>query len=210
MNKLRTLIAAVAVLACSNIYAQTDAFYSEIKSFISDYDKLAQDFLSDKKMSLDDYTLLYYGFTFTDNYKPDYNGGAADSLINLKQYEKAYQQLQEDHRTNPTSLQTLFDLMNIASYLEKEKESSVYQSRYINLVKAIMQAGGDGLSPDNAIRVNSVMDEFQILSTYFKAVAIGSKEFSDDYIDKITIKDSDGNTKDVFFDFKRYMEVSGK
>lgn len=210
MNKLRTLIVALAVMACGNIYAQNDSFYSEIKSFISDYDQLAQNFLSGKEMSLDDYTLLYYGFTFTDKYKPDYVNPKADSLINLNQINEAYLQLQEDHKENPTSLQTLFELMNVASVLDKEEESAMYQSRYINLVKAIMQAGGDGLSRENAIKINSVLDEFQILSTYFKAKAIGSKEFSDDFIDRITIKDSDGNTKDVFFDFTRYMEVANK
>ena len=71
---------------------------------------------------------------------------------------------------------------------------------------AIIQANGDGLSRDGALRVNRVTDEFQLLSTYFKAASIVSKELSDDNIDKVTIKDSDGNIKDVYFDFSRYMD----
>ena len=131
-----------------------------------------------------------------------------DSLINIRQFDKAYEALKADQKNDPTSLQTLFDLMGMAYVLEKSDEGQQYQKHYINLMLAIIQANGDGLSRESALRVNRVTDEFQLLSTYFKAASIVSRELGEDNIDKVTIKDSDGNVKDVFFDFTRYMEVT--
>ena len=214
MNKLRLLLAAVAVFACSNIYAQDNAFYSEIKSFMTDnradYDEIVKSYFANKELSLDDYTLLYYGYTFTDAYKPDYTSNEAESLMDAKKYDQAYAVLQREHQNDPTSLQTLFDLMGMAYVLEKSQEGQVYQNRYIKLMLAIIQSSGDGLSAENAIKVNRLTDESQILSTYFKAVSVVKKEFTNDGIDKVTVKDSDGIVKDVYFDFSRYLEVSGK
>ena len=212
MNKLKTLVALLAVFACGNIYAQTDAFYSEVKGFMADnrseYDKIVSSYFAGENLSPDEYTMLYYGYTFTDAYNPDYVSHKADSLINLKKYEDAYNALQSELKRDPTSLQTLFDLMNMADVLGKEKESTVYQNNYLNLVKAIFLACGDGLSAENAIKVNQVTDEIQILSTYFRAVSIVSKELSPDFVDKVSFKDSSGKVNTVFFDFSRYMAVA--
>ena len=214
MNKIKftILLAAFALGASSLLKAQNDDFYAEIKSFMTenraDYNDIVASYFAGKELSLDDYTLLYYGYTFTDAYNPNYYNSSIDSLIAKKLYSQAYAALQADHKQDPTSLQTLFYLINIAEELLKPEESKMYQSRYINLVKAIMGAGGDGLSKENAIRVNRVTDEFQILSTYFGASSIVNKEFSEDFIDKVSIKNDKPNIIDIFFDFKRYVEVA--
>ncbi len=214
MNKIKftILIAVFALGSASLLRAQNDDFYAEIKSFMTEnraeYNDIVKSYFAGEDLSLDDYTLLYYGYTFTDAYKPNYYNSSIDSLIAKKLYSQAYAALQADHKQDPTSLQTLFYLMNIAEELLKPEESKIYQSRYINLVKAIMGAGGDGLSKENAIRVNRVTDEFQILSTYFGASSIVNKEFSEDFIDKVSIKTDKPNIIDVFFDFKRYVEVA--
>ena len=216
MNKIRIYAVALAVmLSCSGAFAQTDAFYSEVKGFMADnpgaYDKIVASYFAGDELSLDDYTMLYYGYSLTKDYKPDYYNRSVDSLIKNLEYDKAYAVLKEDHKNDPTSLQTLFDLMGMAYVLEKSQEGQLYQKHYINLMLAIIQANGDGLSREGALRVNRVTDEFQILSTYFKASSIVSKELSDDNIDKVTIKDSEGNVKDVYFDFSRYMDaITGK
>lgn len=214
MNKLRILFASAILLVCGNIYAQDSEFYSEIKSFMTDYradyDQIVKAYFENQDLSLDDYTLLYYGYTFTDSYKPDYASNKADSLIDLKKYAEAYEVLKQEHKSDPTSLQTLFDLMGMAWVLEKSSEGQAFQTRYIKLMTAIIQACGDGSSKDNAIKVNRVTDEYQLLSTYFKAASVVKKEFTEDGIDKVTIKDSEGIVKDVYFDFSRYLQLTGK
>lgn len=213
MNRIKTLAAAIGLLLVGNAaFAQNDAFYSEVRNYMADnraeFNKIVTSFLAGQPLSMDEYTMLYYGYTFTDAYKPNYSSNTVDSLINIKKYEDAFKSLQGELRRDPTSLQTLFDLMNLADVLGKEKESAQYQKDYVNLVKAIFLACGDGLSVDNAIRVNHVTDEFQILSSYFRAVSISSKELSPDFVDKVTFKDSSGAVKTVFFDFSRYMVVA--
>ncbi|MBR6465105.1 MAG: DUF4919 domain-containing protein [Bacteroidales bacterium] len=213
MNKITTIALALGLLLAGNAaIAQNDAFYSEVRNYMADnraeFNKIVTSYLVGQPLSMDEYTMLYYGYTFTDAYKPNYSSNTADSLMNLKKYEEAYKALQGELRRDPTSLQTLFELMNLADVLGKEKESTQYQKNYVNLVKAIFLACGDGLSADNAIRVNHVTDEFQILSAYFKAVSISSKELSPDFVDKVTFKDSSGAVKTVFFDFSRYMVVA--
>ncbi|MBR5399373.1 MAG: DUF4919 domain-containing protein [Bacteroidales bacterium] len=213
MNKIKTIALALGLLLAGNAaVAQNDAFYSEVRNYMADnkaeFNKIVSSFLAGQALSTDEYTMLYYGYTFTDAYRPNFISNAADSLINLKKYDDAFKALQTELKRDPTSLQTLFDLMNLADVLGKEKESSQYQKSYVNLVKAIFLACGDGLSADNAIRINHVTDEFQILSAYFKAVSIVRKELSPDFVDKVTFKDSSGQTKTVFFDFSRYMMVS--
>ena len=213
MNKIKTLAAAIGLMLIGNAaFAQNDAFYSEVRNYMADnraeFNKIVSSFLAGNTLSPDEYTMLYYGYTFTDAYKPNYISNTADSLINLKKYEDAFKALQGELKRDPSSLQTLFDLMNLADVLGKEKESTFYQKSYVNIVKAIFLACGDGLSADNAIRVNHVTDEFQILSSYFRAVSIVLKELSPDFVDKVTFKDSSGQTKTVFFDFSRYMVVA--
>ena len=213
MNKFKNIAAAICLLLIGNAaFAQNDAFYTEVRNYMADnraeFNKIVNSYLAGDVLSMDEYTMLYYGYTFTNAYKPDYTSNTADSLMNLKKYEEAYKALQGELRRDPTSLQTLFELMNLADVLGKEKESTQYQKSYVNLVKAIFLACGDGLSADNAIRVNHVTDEFQILSAYFKAVSIVSKELSPDFVDKVTLKDSDGQVKTVFFDFSRYLTVA--
>ena len=213
MNKIKTLAVAFGLMLIGGTaFAQNDAFYAEVRNYMADnraeFDKIVTSFLAGNELSMDEYTMLYYGYTFTDAYKPNYSSNTADSLINLKKYEDAYKALKTELKRDPTSLQTLFDLMNLADVLGKEKESTLYQKSYVNIVKAIFLACGDGLSPDAAIRVNHATDEFQILSAYFRAVSISSKELSPDFVDRVTIKDSDGQVKTVYFDFSRYMIVA--
>lgn len=213
MNKIKSLAAVIGLMLVGSVaFAQNDAFYTEVRNYMADnraeFDKIVASYLSGENLSTDEFTMLYYGYTFTDAYKPNYSSNTADSLIRLKKYEDAYNSLKGELKKDPTSLQTLFDLMNLADVLGKEKESEIYQKNYVNLVKAIFLACGDGLSEENAIRVNRVTDEFQILSSYFKAVSIVSKELSPDFVDKVSFKDSSGQTKTVFFDFSRYMVVS--
>ena len=185
MNKIKTLAAAIGLMLIGNAaFAQNDAFYSEVRNYMADnraeFNKIVSSFLAGDILSPDEYTMLYYGYTFTDAYKPNFISNTADSLINLKKYEDAFKALQGELKRDPSSLQTLFDLMNLADVLGKEKESTYYQKSYVNIVKAIFLACGDGLSADNAIRVNHVTDEFQILSSYFRAVSIVRKELSPD------------------------------
>lgn len=213
MNKLKFISLAALILTFGSLCAQDDAFYSEVRGFMSEsrpeYDKIVSSYFAGQELSADDYTLLYYGYTFTDAYKPDFVNKSVDSLIDAKQYAEAYDALKKEHLKDPSSLQILFDLMGLAFVLEKSDEGQQYQKKYINLLLAIVQASGDGLSRENAIKVNTVRDEFQILSSYFRASSIVKKEFSSsDSIDKVTIKDSEGIVKDVFFDFTRYVAVT--
>lgn len=212
MRKFRFLLAVCALALGSSAFAQTEDFYAEIKQFMTDnraeYDSILSNYFAAEEMSLDDYALLYYGYTYTDSYKPGYLDSKADSLISKKEYEKAFEHLLQENRKDPTSLKTLFDLMNLADLLNKTQESNRFQNAYLNLVRAILQSGGDGSSAENAIYVNSETDEFQLLSVYFKAVSIVSREFTEDFKDRITIKDSDGAQKVLYFDFSRFMEVA--
>ena len=112
MNKIKTLAAAIGLMLIGNAaFAQNDAFYSEVRNYMADnraeFNKIVSSFLAGNTLSPDEYTMLYYGYTFTDAYKPNFISNTADSLINLKKYEDAFKALQGELKRDPSSLQTL-------------------------------------------------------------------------------------------------------
>jgi len=116
-----------------------------------------------------EYRLIYYGFVFQDDYiKNQPDEYKMLELAKNKEYEKVITECRKILKKNPVSLRANNQLGYAILKTEKEKgEWEKYRNRYYALRKAIMSSG-DGLSPETAIKVIYVSDEYNIIRTYLE------------------------------------------
>ena len=149
-----------------------DVDYSNIKEYIQKqpggYAQLTERFeINDSLLTLNDYALIYYGYSFTSKYKGSMDiWQDVDSLMEEKRMEEAYEQVKEYRKANPVSLKLLIYAVNLASELQKEEEVQSYVNKYVKLSSAILSSG-DGTSEETAFKVICVNDEYQILYNVF-------------------------------------------
>jgi len=149
--------------------------YSEIKEIIEDPNspnyyptllKRYNDF--DNELKLEEYALIYYGFTFQKNYlKNQSEENALSTLEKDGKYEELISACKKYLSINPVSLKAN-NLMAFSLYkLNKpESEWEKFLERYRTLRKVIVYSG-NGLTCETAFKVISVSDEYDILYTYF-------------------------------------------
>jgi len=116
-----------------------------------------------------EYRLIYYGFVFQDDYIK--NKPYEDEMLKLaknKEYEKVITECRKILKKNPVSLRANHQLGYALFKTEEEQgEWEKYRNRYYALRKAIMSSG-DGLSPETAIKVIYISDEYNIIRTYLE------------------------------------------
>lgn len=128
--------------------------------------------------SLDDYFMLYYGYSIQpgfsgySNSNPDiaklYEDNKYDDCINLSK------KFISDH---PTSIVSYYYLANSYYSLKNYDLALKYLTPYYGFIYGII-ATGDGMSKENAYIVTSVVDEYSILN-FFNTKFAGQKLLSD-------------------------------
>lgn len=195
-------------------YAQNELTinYSEIKEKIENqnspnyYPKLLKKFNDfDKDLKLEEYALLYYGFTFQENYLK--NQSEEIELSKLEKDEKFEELISACEKyllKNPVSLKAN-DLMAYSLYkLNKpESEWKKFQNRYRALRKVIVYSG-NGLTCETAFKVISVSDEYDILYNYFDVEYI-KKQSLVGLCDKFEISKTQYYQSDII-----YFDISQK
>lgn len=200
------------------IFSQTKAQdeliinYSEIKEKIENpnssnyYPSLLKRFNDfDKELKLEEYALLYYGFTFQENYLK--NQSEEIKLSKLEKdgkHEELISACEKYLSINPVSLKAN-DLMAYSLYKLNRPESEwrKFQERYRALRKVIVYSG-NGLSCETAFKVISVSDEYDILYTYFNIEKINQQSL-EDLCDKLEISPSEYYHSDII-----YFDISQK
>jgi hypothetical protein len=186
-----------------------DTVKAEIENQKSDnyYPKLLKRFNDfDSTLTLQDYSLIYYGFSFRDNYltnQPKEN--KLDELLKSNDYKNIVAECQKILDLNPVSL-IANNKMGYALFKLKKPESEwkKYQNRYRKIRKVIVFSG-NGLTSETAFKVIDISDEYDILYDYFEIPNI-QRQTLEGFCDKFTVTPSDYyKAKEVYFDISRKL-----
>jgi len=176
---------------------ESDSFYPKLLKRFNDFDST---------LTLQNYSLIYYGFSFQDNYlKNSPKDDKLDELLKSNDYEKVVLECQKILDSNPVSL-LANNKMGFALFKLKKPESewSKYQKRYRAIRKVIVYSG-NGLTPETAFKVIYVSDEYDILYDYFEIPKI-QRQTLESSCDKFDVTPSDYyKVKEVYFDISRKL-----
>lgn len=176
---------------------ESDYFYPKLLKRYNDFDNT---------LTLHDYSLIYYGFSFHEDYlKNQPKESILNDLLENEEYEKLIIECQKILDKNPVSLEAN-NTMGLALFkLNKpESEWAKYQNRFRSIRKVIVYSG-DGLSPETAFKVIYISDEYNILYDYFEIPKIRSQSLVG-LCDKFVVEPSDYyKAKEVYFDISQKL-----
>ena len=130
-----------------------------------DYEDLLQRFLqADESLTDDEIAILYYAAPFAGHKTSNIYMGEVTDLINAKQYAEAYRRGKElVNGTQAFSLDLLLDVAQLGEYLHEEYMS--YYTR-VGMLFRMLHGTGNAKSPDCALWVTDISDEYAILNIY--------------------------------------------
>jgi hypothetical protein len=197
--------------------------YEEIGKQISDsssasyYPKLMDRYeKGDTSLSLDEYRLLYFGYTFQPNYHPWWRSKQIDKL-KLLYAKDSLSFIDCDTIIHYASLSVAdfpFDLRQISMlgyvYHLKGKDDIARQwvSRRNGILEAIFSSG-DGGSCETGFRVICVDHEYEILKV-LQFQSRGQMLTDNSHCDRLKLQDAPGGHKYIYFNIWRTMEVLSK
>lgn len=167
------------IIACSLLFSLTgmsqiisninfDTIESETKDSTSAYfypNLIKRMLENDASLTKLDYRYLYYGYAYTESYKPYGSSEYKEDFskfYNKKKYKKAIPLAKKILEEDPTNLKTTYKLMVCFHKLEYKDSLQLYSKRYYSLLNAIYESG-DGKSIETAYVVLRVSDEYSIL-----------------------------------------------
>lgn len=176
---------------------ESDHYYPTLLKRFNDFDST---------LSLQEYSLIYYGFSFQDDYlknQPDEK--VLIELLDSKNYGKIASVCQKILRKNPVSLLANNEMGFALFKLHKpESEWKKYQKRY-RAIRKVIAYSGYGMKPETAFKVIYVSDEYNLLYDYFNIVKIEEQGLVGN-CDKFIVEPSDYyNFKEVYFDISRKL-----
>ena len=185
-NKVFTAIFLLIFSRISFAQEELNINFDEIKMKVENfnsetyYPKLLKRFNEfDTTLTLEENSLIYYGFSFQENYlKNKPNEDKLKILSNNNEYEKLVLQCQNILEKNPVSLEAN-NKMGFALFKlgKPETEWKKYQKRYRDLRKVIVRSG-NGLSCETAFKVIYVSDEYNMIYDYFEIPKISHQSLS--------------------------------
>ena len=187
--------------------------YSEIKAKVEDknsstyYPILLQRFNDfDSTLTIDDYALIYYGFSFQDAYlknQPDER--ALNKLQKEENYEDLILEAKKILSVNPVSLKANDCLIDALQETGRpETEWKKYQDRF-RAIRRVIASSGNGMSCESAYKVIYVSDEYNMIYTYFDVEKVHSQKLSG-LCDQFEVDPTEYlNSKVVFFDISRKL-----
>lgn len=129
------------------------------------YPALSARFESGDSLSFEELRHLYYGSVFTDAYDP-YSMAQSDEFSDHfrdRRFREALAPGLEDLARDPTNIRLTFQLMICYHELGVRDSARLFARRYHNLLDVI-KGSGDGSSPEKAMVVMRVTDEYEVLS----------------------------------------------
>lgn len=187
--------------------------YSEIKAKVEDknsstyYPILLQRFNDfDSTLTIDEYALIYYGFSFQDAYlknQPDER--ALNKLQKEENYEGLILEAKKILSVNPVSLKANDCLIYALQETGRpETEWKKYQDRF-RAIRRVIASSGNGMSCESAYKVIYVSDEYNMIYTYFDVEKVHSQKLSG-LCDQFEVDPTEYlPSKVVFFDISRKL-----
>lgn len=189
--------------------------FEEIKATIEDkrsiyyYQKLLARYrIFTKSFRIEDWALIYYGFSFQEDYlKNSLDESELNNLLEAHEYEKLVSECNQILLTNPVSLMAnLYMSLALRQMGNWEYVWKAYQDRYC-MFRKVISCSGDGLSPETAFKVIYVSDEYDMMREYYRIPHIKKQMFIDGSYDKFLIEPSARfNSEEIYFDISQNIK----
>lgn len=182
--------------------------YNHIRSIVKEtpevYARLLERFeANDSLLTVDEYATIYYGHSFTANYRGSMERwNSLKELLKGDDLEAAYAEGLKLRKRNPVSLELLSNMIYLADVLKKEEAKS-YVNKYIAIVSTIL-ASGDGREEQSAFKVICINDEYQLLRNVLRISTLQQQSLIGN-CDVMECEDSDGNSYTFYFDISRSL-----
>ena len=186
MKKFALLLFLLSVTTFLKAQEGLKIDYSEIKAKVEDkksnsyYPKLLKRFNDfDSTLTIEDYALVYYGFSFQDDYlKNQPDEGALNKLQKEENYEGLILEAKKILSVNPVSLSAIDFLIDALQETGRpETEWKKYQDRF-RAIRRVIASSGNGMSCESAYKVIYVSDEYNMIYTYFDVEKVHSQKLS--------------------------------
>jgi len=179
----------IITILCFNslfIHGQIIKSWSEIESQVTNskskfyYPDLIKRYNNfDNSLTDDDYAYIYLGYVFEEDYikyRPDEK--RMSDLKDDENYTELMKECQLILNKNPVSLKANKNMAYALYKLGKEEsEWRKYQNRY-RVFRKIIALSGDGLTPESALKVIYVSDEYNMIYSYFEIDSIEERNFN--------------------------------
>ncbi len=218
MKKIRIVILFILFFQLVTAQDEMKINFDDIKLKISNqesnfyYPKLLKRFNEfDNSLTTEEYSLIYYGFTFQNDYlKNQPDESILNDLMQSEKFAEIVIECEKILKLNPVSL-SANDNMGYALYkLEKpENEWKKFQNRY-RAIRKVIAYSGNGLSCESALKVIYVSDEYNMINSYFHIEEIKKQKLVG-LCDKFEIKPSQNfQNSEIFFDISRKLIRQGE
>ncbi len=175
------------------------------------YNKLVDRFKNfDSNLTVDDYSILYYGQCFQKEYNPygsDYeNSDKFKSFYEKKDYEKALPLGLKMIDKDPMNIRMNFKVLVCYHYLKNDEKKAQMMSRYDSLLMTIFRSG-DGKSLTTAFVVMRVTDEYEMMSDMQVQNTVQSLvQGPNGPCDMMTLKANDLGIEKLYFNVSKLFE----
>lgn len=164
----------------------------------------------DTTLTNDDYSHLYYGYIFQNNYQPYWNSPDEDKLlvyyrskkVKEKEYDKIISLATHSINEFPFDLRQLNYLTYIYHLKGDEATARKLAHRFQGTIEAIMSSG-DGKTCETGFHVISVHHEYVILNLF--AFNMKSQALTGD-CDYLSLEKDDRNIEGIYFNIKKLFE----
>jgi hypothetical protein len=166
---------------------------------------------ADSTLTLEEKYHLYFGYSFTDDYKPYFiseNAKEIRDLINTdnlskEQMERVIELTEDAVKGFPFNISIIGYRAYFYRALGKEKQAVAEEVRAGLIFDAILGTG-DGLSKDTSFYVISVGNEYELINA-LGLVYGGKQELVAGRYDYVTVRPNDYGAMGLYFDVSRIM-----
>lgn len=164
---------------------------------------------NDPYLDTNDIAVIYYGQAFRTEYTPTGNRDevALKKFVDEKDHQSAYNTAKKIIKTNPVSLNAIFNLLVSAKELGKSKEEcKSYALKYMQIVNMIAQYG-DGKTRATAFKVITPDDQDYILYGVLNIEKVISNELDSETLHNIFVVEptKEFQSRRVYFDLSLFL-----
>lgn len=168
------------------------------------YNALLSRFVTaDTTLTVEEAALVYYGYCCApiERHGSDQTERfAANDSLKAGNYEAAYRLLCRQIEANPVEAQSIYHAYVCAKNTGRDKEAKLLLSKALMLAKVII-ASGNGRSPETALHVNLISDEYFFLRDIVKVARIAGQRLINhkgkNY--DVLVVEENGKTTDIYF-----------
>lgn len=218
MKKILYLLVLFAVSAYAQTSLPAKINMEQIKKEITDkngpfyYSNLKNRFLSlDTTLNAEDYKHIYYGFAFDSNYNAL---STENDILRKTAKENNFNLLRKEAEKiinkNPANLKALYYLGYAINQLDSnDYRWKVYLDMYYDMMNVIAKSG-DGFTPETAIKVIFVSDEYELIYRYYEMSKSKGQTLEGNY-DVLKVEPNEYYKKDkIYFDISEELESEAK